>query len=84
MTTRPVIGRDPVITRLQIPACVLMVRGVRVELGVEQRGGEMVDLDRNSGKGLDLERRQCKRERERRCRGLRGSGGEGGGDLYHG
>lgn len=74
MTTRPVIGRDPVITRLQIPACVLMVRGVRVELGVEQRGGEMVDLDRNSGKGLDLERRQCKRERET-VQGLAGKWG---------
>lgn len=70
MTTRPVIGRDPVITRLQIPACVLMVRGVRVE----QRGGEMVDLDRNSGKGLDLERRQCKRERET-VQGLAGEWG---------
>lgn len=74
MTTRLVIGRDPVITRLQIPACVLMVRGVRVELGVEQRGGEMVDLDRNSGKGLDLERRQCKRERET-VQGLAGEWG---------
>lgn len=50
------------------------VCAVRVELGVEQRGGEMVDLDRNSGKGLDLERRQCKRERET-VQGLAGEWG---------
>lgn len=37
----PGLVGDPAITRLQIPACALMVRAVRVELGVEQWGGEM-------------------------------------------
>lgn len=38
-----------------------MVRGGGGGFEVEQWRGEMVELDRNCGQGLDLERRQCRR-----------------------